>query len=164
MSAPKGNRYHLLRERSGKEKLFPTPEDLLNACIDYFEWVENNPLLEAKIVSYQGESTIESLPKMRAMTIAGLCNHLGIVTQTWDLYRVRKDYIGVCSQVEQIIWAQKFEGASADMLNPSIIVRELGLMDKQQIDNVSSDGSMSPEPILSKEEMKEAVKSALEKI
>ena len=147
MAAPKGNRYHLLRERSGKEKLFPTPESLLDACVEYFEWVEENPLIESKIVSYQGVSTLEELPKMRAMTIAGLCNHLGIVTQTWDLYKKREDYIGICSQVEQIIWAQKFEGASADMLNASIIGRELGLMDKQQVDNISSDGSMTPTKI-----------------
>jgi hypothetical protein len=33
--------------------------------------------------------------------------------------------------VEEIIRTQKFEGASADLLNPNIIARDLGLADKQ---------------------------------
>lgn len=138
------DRYWMLRQTHGRNKLYETPELLMERCLDYFEWVESNPLQEAKLVSFQGDSTLESIPKMRAMTISALCSHLGMSVDTWDLYRKREDFIGVCAAVEQIIYNQKFEGASADMLNASIIARELGLMDKTQIDHKSTDGSMSP--------------------
>ena len=38
----------------------------------------------------------------------------------------------MCSQVEDIIRTQKFEGASAELLNVSIIARDLGLADKSE--------------------------------
>jgi len=45
-----------------------------------------------------------------------------------------------------VIYRQKFEGASADMLNPNIIARDLGLADKKDLS--STDKSMSPKPAL----------------
>lgn len=35
------------------------------------------------------------------------------------------------TRVEQIIRQQKFEGAAAELLNPNIIARDLGLADKK---------------------------------
>ena len=78
---------------------------------------------------------------MRAMTIAGLCLFLGISHETWSNYRDKKDFIGVTTWAEQIIYNQKFTGAAADMLNANIIARDLGLSDKK--DHSSSDGTMS---------------------
>ena len=48
----------------------------------------------------------------------------------------------VTKKVEQIIYNQKFAGATAGLMNPNIIARDLGLSDKT--DHTSSDGSMSP--------------------
>jgi hypothetical protein len=70
---------------------------------------------------------------MRAMTIAGLCIFLDIDQQTWANYRSYKDFFGVVSRVEAIIRVQKFEGASADLLNANIIARDLGLADKSEL-------------------------------
>ncbi|MDC9826565.1 terminase small subunit, partial [Devosia sp. ZB163] len=36
-------------------------------------------------------------------------------------------------RVDEIIRAQKFEGAAAGLLNPNIIARDLGLADKQEL-------------------------------
>lgn len=69
------------------------------------------------------------LPKMRAMTISGLCIHLGISRQGWHEYRQKEDFSAICERVEDIIRDQKFSGAAADLLNPSIIARDLGLRD-----------------------------------
>ena len=35
--------------------------------------------------------------------------------------------------MDEIIRTQKFEGASADLLNPNIIARDLGLADKSEL-------------------------------
>ena len=80
------------------------------------------------------------------MTIAGLCLFLDIDKTTWENYRANPDFFRVCQEVENGIYQQKFTGASADLLNASIIARDLGLADKQDL--TSSDGSMSPPKII----------------
>lgn len=131
MPAPKGNSFWKLRSTHGRKPIFETPEKLWDACEQYLEAVENNPLTAAELVKYQGEAKIATVPKMRAMTIAGLCIYLDISQDTWFEYCKRKDYAEVTTRVDQIIRDQKFCGAAAELLNPNIIARDLGLRDKQ---------------------------------
>lgn len=130
---PKGNRFWEARSSHGRKPKFASPEILHAACMEYFEWVEENPLYEAKAFAYQGQVTVEYMPKMRAMTIAGLCLFLDIDKTTWENYRANPDFFRVCQEVENGIYQQKFTGASADLLNASIIARDLGLADKQEL-------------------------------
>jgi len=111
----------------------------MDSCHEYFEWVDNNPLMEAKPFAFQGASWVESVPKMRAMTINGLCIFLGISMDTWRRWRdcEDKDFCAVIREVECIIREQKFTGAAADLLNPNIIARDLGLNDKPSSELVS---------------------------
>ncbi len=132
MPAPLGNRFWEARTTHGKDKLFTTPDILLAACLEYFEWVEANPLKEEKVFCNQGQVTRAEIAKMRAMTIGGLCLFLGIGRTTWNEYRERDDYALVIERVEEAIRDQKFSGAAADLLNANIISRDLGLADKQE--------------------------------
>lgn len=127
MAAPEGNRFWEARATHGRKKKYLSADDLWKQCCEYFEWVEDNPLWEAETVKFQGESKLTQVPKMRAMTIAGLCLFLDISEDTWARYRDDKDLSGVVSRAEQIIYTQKFSGAAADLLNPNIIARDLGL-------------------------------------
>ncbi len=117
----------------GRNPIFPDPETLWNACNEYFTWVKANPLLEEKVFCHQGVITTHSSPKMRAMTITGMCLFLDISDDTWAKYRERPAFIGVCTRAERIIYDQKFSGAAAELLNPAIIARDLGLADKQDV-------------------------------
>lgn len=161
MSAPMGNTFWKARSTHGRAPLFASPEVLWDACAEYFEWVESNPLWEAKAVSYQGETKIENLPKMRAMSIGGLCIFLDIARPTWDDYRKKNDFSVVCAGVEEIIRTQKFEGASADLLNPSIIARDLGLVDKSEM--TGKDGSPLLPPAVTDNELARRVAFMLAK-
>lgn len=89
--------------------------------------------MSAELVKFQGVATVSEVPKMRAMTIAGLCIFLDIDETTWRDYRSQDDFSTVITRVEQIIYQQKFSGAAADMLNPNIIARDLGLADKKEL-------------------------------
>lgn len=133
MGAPKGNRFWEARSSHGRKPIFEKPEDLWKACVEYFEWVEDNPLEIAELVKFQGEATIATLPKMRAMTIQGLCIFLDIARRTWDSYRENDDFMPVVTRVEEVLYTQKFSGAAADLLNPNIIARDLGLADKKDV-------------------------------
>lgn len=133
MAAPLGNSFWKARSSHGRKPVFASSDDLWVACTEYFEWVQENPLLEAKAFASQGVVTTAELPKMRAMTIGGLCIFLDISVKTWGEYRVKEGFSPVCEQVEQIIRDQKFTGAAAGLLNAAIIARDLGLADKQEL-------------------------------
>ena len=49
-----GNQFWKMRETHGRNPIFETPEQLWVAACEYFQWVENNPLLEEKIFHAQG--------------------------------------------------------------------------------------------------------------
>lgn len=136
MSAPTGNRFWEMRSSHGRKPIFETPESLWESAAEYFEWVEDNPLYELKVFNYQGDIVKADIPKMRAMTVAGLCLFLDISQQAFGEYRQREGFGEVTSRIDDIIRTQKFTGAAADMLNPNIIARDLGLSDKSD-QNVS---------------------------
>ena len=139
----KGNRFWEARSSHGAKPKFENPEDLWSACVEYFNWVDENPLYKDQLVTFQGAATHEPVAQMRAMTIAGLCLFLDVSRDTWSDWKSnRTDLSDIISRAEAVIYQQKFSGAAADLLNASIIARELGLADKQDL--TSSDGSMSP--------------------
>jgi hypothetical protein len=140
MQFQKGNKFWLARSSHGRNPIFSDPEQLRNACYEYFEWVEENPLLEEKIFHSQGMITKDTVTKMRAMTISGLCLFLDICENTWANYKKQPDFLSITLEVEKVIYNQKFAGASADLLNANIIARELGLADKQQNEHTGVDG------------------------
>lgn len=132
MAAPKGNQFWKARSSHGRRPAFASAETLWEACTEYFEWVEKNPLWEDRLVTFQGSAAHEPVAKMRAMTIAGLCLFLDIDKETWRTYRNSKDFLAVCTRAEEVIREQKFTGAAADLLNPSIIARDLGLAERTE--------------------------------
>jgi hypothetical protein len=142
MAAPKGNQFWRARSKHGRDRLFASADALWEACCEYFEWVEQNPLYEMKPFAYQGVVAQEPVAKMRAMTIDGLCLFLDIDLKTWANWRSQEDFIQVVSRAENVIRSQKFAGAAAELLNPNIIARDLGLADKTETKHiVSDDGS-----------------------
>lgn len=129
MAAPAGNQFWKNRTKHGRDKLFSSPEILWETACEYFEWCEENPLYE---IDYRGKDLEEvHLPKMRAFTWSGLELYLDI--QSFRHYKTNpeyKDFLQVISQIENVMFTQKFEGAAAGFLNANIISRELGLADK----------------------------------
>ncbi len=134
MAAPKCNKFWEMRSSHGRQPKFKTPADLMAACEEYFDWVQANPLNEHKQYHFQGNIVNSVMAKMRAMTVKGMCIFLGISRSTWDSYCERDNdseqgFLDITTRVREIIDTQKFEGAAADLLNPNIIARDLGLKD-----------------------------------
>lgn len=142
--APKGNKFWLARSKHGRHKLFESPDLLWEACCEYFQWVEDNPLWEEKAAQFQGSPVYMELPKMRAMTIGGICLFLDIDETTWREWRKDKDFSPIVAKADAVIYQQKLTGAAADLLNPNIIARELGLKETSAHEHTSPDGSMTP--------------------
>lgn len=163
MAAPKGNKFWTLRSSHGRNPIFEKPEDLWDGATQYFKWVEEHPLYEEKGFAFQGKVTKETFAKMRAMTVTALCLYLDIEHKTFNNYRDRdKDFLQVVTRIEDVIKSQKFEGAAAELLNPNIIARDLGLSDRK--DHSSSDGSMTPKPsiIVSNQDTADEIKKLID--
>jgi len=141
MAAPQNNEFWKLRSKHGRDKIFETPDIMLEASYEYFKWCEENPLIE---IDYRGGSPpvkIE-LPKMRAYTIQGLTMFLHVNKQYFDDFEkglsgnkdeISKDFSLVITHVREVIYNQKYVGAAAGFLNPNIIARDLGLSDRQEL-------------------------------
>lgn len=137
MGAPKGNQFWKLRSKHGRDKLFTTPELLWESACEYFDWCDENPLKEDKLFHYQGTVTSQSVGKLRAYTLTGLCLYLDCSTEYFRHFEENnndsKDFMPVITRIRETIYEQKFTGASADLLNANIIARDLGLIDKKDI-------------------------------
>ncbi len=139
MAATKGNQFWKARSKHGRDKIFKTPKVMLDAAFGYFDWVEDNPLTKA--IVYQGEVCENPENLMRAMTIKGLCIYWGVNSLYLNDFIAGLDlksedgkgFSVVISTIKEIIETQKFEGASAGLLNPNIIARDLGLADKKEL-------------------------------
>lgn len=139
MGAPQGNQFWKQRSKHGRDKLFTSPDLLWEAACEYFEWCDENPMLEDSIlklkINGEGEKVQhEDLNKMRAYTWEGLELFLDIFSlRDYKTNEDYKDFSQVISRIERIIYNQKFTGAAAGFLNPNIIARDLGLIDNKDI-------------------------------
>lgn len=127
----------------GRARTFETPDDLRESCMAYLEWADANPLYEEKHFCAQGQILTAEIKKPRAVTIVGLCLHLGIHRHTWQNYRISDEFDLVCDEIEDRMKQYKFENAVAGLMNSTLIARDLGLVDKQEVKH-SSDGTMLP--------------------
>lgn len=124
----------LWKRRVGRPVKFETPDDLWDACCEYFQWCDENPLFETKAFAYQGVVTQDIIPKMRAMTLSGMQFFIGLSKQGWHEYKSKPEFSDLCNEIETVVYNQKFAGAAADLLNPVIIARDLGLKEKTESD------------------------------
>lgn len=146
----------LARASVGAPQLYADPELLRAAVLEYFEWIEANPLKSIKVGFSYGAAVTHEIEHPRAMTKGGLAMFLGInmdALQDWK--KTREDLKPVIEWAEKCIWNQKFEAAGAGLLNARIISQELGLADRQ-IHTVNAPGftiaspaeGLSPEPAI----------------
>lgn len=127
--------YKMAMRNIGRPQSFSSPKEMLDRCMEYFQWVEEHPLMEERIAgtSY-GEILKTAVPKMRAMTVRSMCAFIGITQETWMDYRKNKsEFSLVIKNIESTIYEQKFAGAAAGFLNASIMTRDLGLVDRQDV-------------------------------
>lgn len=135
-AAPSENQFWKLRSKHGRDALFESPEAMWDAACEYFEWCESNPLME---IDFRGKDASEvEIPKMRAFTMQGLCRYLDCNTEYFRQFEDRlrddqKDFSRVITRIKEAVYEQKFTGAAAGFLNPNIIARDLGLIDKKDM-------------------------------
>lgn len=130
MAAPKGNTYYKLAKNFKNPKKYGSPAALWRKALEYVEWSDKNPLIEHKAFS---NGFKVQLPKMRALTIKGFCIYACIDRETWRRYEKDEAFRGICERISDMFTMQKVEGAAADLLNPAIVARLEGLVDRKDV-------------------------------
>lgn len=130
MAAPKNNQFWKLRSKHGRDKIFQSPEILMEAALEYFEITSKRQWIKK---DFKGKDAVEvDIPTSPPFTIHGLLIFLDIDDNTWYRYKGREEFRDVVTRIEKIIYVQKFEGATVGAYSPNIIARDLGLVDKKE--------------------------------
>jgi len=124
---------------AGRKLLFKSPKHLWKCCCQYFDFQDAKKIIKLEV---RGKDTVE-VPVSPPYTMAGLCLYLGVNSQyiaeleerigkkdADKITDIDKEFTEVCARVKQIIYIQKFEGATVNIFNASIIGQELGLANK----------------------------------
>lgn len=121
------------RVKIGRPPKFKDPETLWQACLEYFIWIDDNPMYVERLFNGKARLVTGYETKKRPYTLEGLCVFLFIIPQTWyNLKKRGQDFLDVTEMVENIIKANKFEGAIVGLYKENIIARDLGLKDTMQ--------------------------------
>lgn len=130
MAAPVGNQFWRLAEHPGRPRSYQ-PDELWDKALEYFEWTENNPWYKNEAVKGgDAVGTIIQVPTSRPFTQTGFCVFAGISMATFEVYSKIEEFLGVTTRIKEIMYTQKFEGATVGAYNANIIARDLGLTDK----------------------------------
>jgi hypothetical protein len=149
MAAPKGNSFWKSRSKHGRDALFTSPDALLQAAEDYFQWCDENPWEAKKTVVGKDNTTVETKPTQRPYSLGGFRHYVGASENWLSEFKKNcsKDFLGVIEQIENFIRTQQFEGATVGAFNANIIARTLGLMEKTDI---TTGGEKIQQPTLNK--------------
>lgn len=132
-----------------------SPIEIIEGAMEYFEWNESQPITTEEHSHFKGEAIPYDVRKKRAISLGRLILRLGICHQTWVNYKkidrekhgdeLADAYLGACAWAEEAIRTMKLEDAHAGLLNPAIVMRELGLRDAQKV--VTDDGEGGDAPL-----------------
>lgn len=137
----------------GRPKKIKNPQTLWKYACDYFKSVDAEPFQRKEsIKSGDNAGTYFDVPNIRPYTWAGFSAYLiqkSILNKLTD-YRYNTDgryseFKTIVSAINDVMYAQKFEGAAVNAFNSSVISRELQLSDhittteKKEIDNMTPD-------------------------
>lgn len=134
MSAPIGNQFWKLRSKHGRDTLFASPELLWEAACEYFEATDARKWTKKDWV---GKDAMEvSRETETPYTLTGLYLYIGCSTQYFRDFKktCSQDFSLIVTRIEQIIYTQKFEGASVGAFNANIIARDLGLKEQTEVE------------------------------
>ena len=124
-----------------------TPASIEQSALEYFEWINENPLIEYRPMVAGGEIHMIEVPKPRPMTIKGFCLFSGIGQRYLNELAHHEDFRDVIEWIKEAIYTQKFEGAAVGLFNANLISCDLGLADKQEVQAVQTITEAEPSKI-----------------
>lgn len=126
-----GNKCNVM---NAEPRRFETAEELQAAFDAYMQHLADNPLQEQLVFSAKEGIRKTYGNKMRAPTWQGFAVFLKTSARRIQAWRTeRADLKETLDRIGDIMFAAKFEGAAAGLLNAGIISRDLELVEKQSV-------------------------------
>ncbi len=130
----KKNEFWKARSKSGRDTIFKTGEDMLDAAEEYAQWCEDNPLYKSE----WKDKGLEEIPLRRPYTLIGFCLFCGVNSVYFAQFKKssagkKGDFPKVIATIEEMIYNQKYEGAAVGHFKENLIARDLQLHDAQAI-------------------------------
>lgn len=123
-----------------KHKYIETPDKMWELFEQYVLDTKKTPKFENILIQKTGD--IVQVPRERPISFIGFENWLyknAIISQLRsyeqndnDSY---KEYLPIITRIKAFIYEDKADGATVGIFNSSIVARELGLTDKQEIES-----------------------------
>jgi hypothetical protein len=138
MAAPKENQFWKIRSKHGRDYLFASPQELMTAAMEYFNWVDSHPWykVETNKTAVLKEDRLIKVPVVRPYTLSGLCIYLNASENYWHSFKKNKlseDFLLIVAHIENVINTQQIEGAAIGAFNANIIARKQGLKEYQEV-------------------------------
>ena len=119
----------------GRNPKYEEPSDLWKDILTYFDYCDNNPIEVTETKSIKNTRSANSETKIVKhkvpYTWEGLYSFLGVCDL--DHYKTKPAFSGILTHIKNIIYNQKFEGATVGVFNSAIIIRDLGLKDSKDV-------------------------------
>lgn len=129
-------------------KLTYTPEQLAKEFLAYIEDLKANPIevstqylrkkQKFKDEELQRQDRVEKFhraPRIEDFVVRWLGKTMAWWSEiSGDKYRDAEEFSNIKKQIQEFCRSVKLDGATAGVFNPVIIARELGLTDKQQVE------------------------------
>lgn len=140
------------KKKVGRPKSIESPEYFWQLFSEYKAWAKNNPRIEN--VFSQKECASFPVERERPLTWEDFDTWLydnGIIQDT-DHYRANlngayTEFLGVITRVNKVMYSDKFSGAAVGIYNANIIARDLGLVDKKNVEQINRTEEPSLEEI-----------------
>lgn len=140
-AAPSGNAFWRKRAKHGRDKLFATPELLMEAVEEYLTYVDESPWMNKEAIKggeFAGQ--IISIPTARPYTLTGLCLYLGCSSSYFrefksNLPKGAEAFLTVITRIEEIILTQQIEGAMVGAFKENLTARLNKISDKTDIEH-----------------------------
>lgn len=136
MTFQKGNQWWKQRAKHGRDRLFASPELLLESAMEYFDWCDKNPWHVTKITESEKGTFTETKPIQRPYSRLGFYIYIGASTGWMHEFKktCSADFLDVINQIEEIIDKQQIEGASVGVFKENIIARLVGLKETTKVE------------------------------
>ena len=134
MAATPGNQWWKLAPTIGRDKIFNSPQQLWECCLEYFEETDKVTMDRADWVGGVAKQVTRKYNVPYTKT--GLYVFLDIDKKTWDNYGKLdsyKEFFPIVTRVNQIIETNQLSGATVGLFNATIVSRLNSLVDRQDV-------------------------------
>jgi hypothetical protein len=113
----------------GQPRTFSSPDELWAACAEFFAWVEENPIMDARVEVRGGREQEVRTPRPRIPTEGSLVIFIGARMDDWNAWAENPEFAPVVEAARGIITEIKMTHAAAGIMNPNFVARDLGMAD-----------------------------------